>query len=768
MYRLDGIEIDPVLNRIAVNGEERHLRPQTFQVLLHLLEHRDRVVSKEELMTAVWPDTAVTDDALVQCIVDIRREFGDDSRKATFVKTFPKRGYRFVAVVETVPRGRSTPPAAIDGADRPQASSLGRWMPVAAAAVLGIVIATAVLLARPARWFVASPGARAETSLAAVPAMRRIAVMFFENETGRPELSWLQVGLADMVITDLSRDARLSVLSRDQLSTLRERMSLRSAQTARLDQALQIANQSQADTLLLGSFAAVGDRTRIDVRLHDGRSGRLLGADAVVAETPDQILTQIDALSTRVRARLGIVDEAFAKTTLGGVMTDNLEAYRYYVLGVQQATELHVTDAIAMLQKAVAADPEFAMAYARIGYAYGVSNNQDERAKPFLEQAFRRSARLTEKDRLYIAAWYGIVSFDYQAAQSPLREIIRKDPAEIEAYKELGTLLQGDEDYAEAVDVLSRALALDPKSKEIYNALGAAYRDIGKYADAIAAHRQCVAIAPNEPNAWDSLGLTYQAGGDYGHASEAFERALQLNPTFEIPVVHLGNLYFQLGRYRQALRQYQRYVEIASFDQERTRGYAHIAWVHFRMGDRDRAWEFAQTALSHAYTPVVWSAIPIAAARGDANIMTDLRARFQAAPPTGNRGRRQTPALDRDVRGFLAMRDGKDAEAIALFREVVRHPPVFWNIEGFQTDLADAYLMLGRVKEAIAEYERVLALNPYLALARYHLGEAYDRLGDTARARAEYERFLRIWRDADPDVPELVAAKARLTTSATE
>jgi len=76
--------------------------------------------------------------------------------------------------------------------------------------------------------------------------------------------------------------------------------------------------------------------------------------------------------------------------------------------------------------------------------------------------------------------------------------------------------------------------------------------------------------------------------------------------------------------------------------------------------------------------------------------------------------------------------------------------------------------MLGRVKEAIAEYERVLALNPYLALARYHLGEAYDRLGDTARARAEYERFPRIWRDADPDVPELVAAKARLTASTTE
>jgi tetratricopeptide (TPR) repeat protein len=427
-----------------------------------------------------------------------------------------------------------------------------------------------------------------------------------------------------------------------------------------------------------------------------------------------------------------------------------------------------VSEAIGLLQKAVAADPEFAMAYARIGYAHAVSFNQAEQGKPYLEQAFRRSSRLTDKDRLYIAAWYAIANFDYQPAQSPLRDIIRKDAAEIEAYKELGMLLQGDEQYEEAIDVLSRALALDPNSPEICNALGAAYRDIGKYADAAASHRQYVALAPTEPNAWDSLGLTYQAAGDYGLALEAFDHALQLNPTFGIPIVHLGNLYFQLGRYREALRHYHHFIDIASFDEERARGYAYIAWVHFKMGDLDRAWQFAKTALSRAYTPVVWNAIQIAAARGDSKTVGELRVRFQEAPLSGNRGRRQSPALDRDIRGYLAMKDGNETEALTQFREVVRHPPVYWNIEGFQTDLADAYLSLGRVKPAIGEYERVLALNPNLALARYHLGEAYDRLGDPVRARIEYERFLKIWDGADPDIPELVAAKTRMRTSTTE
>jgi tetratricopeptide (TPR) repeat protein len=114
-------------------------------------------------------------------------------------------------------------------------------------------------------------------------------------------------------------------------------------------------------------------------------------------------------------------------------------------------------------------------------------------------------------------------------------------------------------------------------------------------------------------------------------------------------------------------------------------------------------------------------------------------------------------------RGTLALRSGQTAEAIVHFQEALRHSPPLWNIDAYEDCLANAYLELGRLDEAIAEYERILRLNPNYPLAQYHLGRAYERKGQHERARAAYERFLQIWKDADPDLPEVIDAKKRLT-----
>src|SRR2546421_943632 len=102
VYRLDDIEIDASRLSLKRDGEERHLRQQTFQVLIYLLEQRDRLVTKDELIEHVWHDTAVTDNALEQCLAEIRKVLGDDSRHPRFVKTIPRAGYRFIGEVEEV------------------------------------------------------------------------------------------------------------------------------------------------------------------------------------------------------------------------------------------------------------------------------------------------------------------------------------------------------------------------------------------------------------------------------------------------------------------------------------------------------------------------------------------------------------------------------------------------------------------------------------------------------------------------------------------
>ena len=84
------------------------------------------------------------------------------------------------------------------------------------------------------------------------------------------------------------------------------------------------------------------------------------------------------------------------------------------------------------------------------------------------------------------------------------------------------------------------------------------------------------------------------------------------------------------------------------------------------------------------------------------------------------------------------------------------------DIDSFEDCLANAYLELGQLEEAITEYNRILKLNPNYPLLHYHLGQAYERKGQGEQARAEYQPFLEIWKDADQDVPEVIAAKKAL------
>ena len=126
------------------------------------------------------------------------------------------------------------------------------------------------------------------------------------------------------------------------------------------------------------------------------------------------------------------------------------------------------------------------------------------------------------------------------------------------------------------------------------------------------------------------------------------------------------------------------------------------------------------------------------------------------------RGQRFPARLIQYRRGYLALKRGQSAQSIEHFKEALRHPPIIWMIDPLEDCLANAYLELGQPDEAIKEYERILRLNPNYPRAQYHLAQAYQRTGQPERARAAYERFLQVWKDADADAPELIAARRHL------
>jgi tetratricopeptide (TPR) repeat protein/DNA-binding winged helix-turn-helix (wHTH) protein len=775
IYRLDGIEIDTSQVCLKRNGQEQHVRQKTFQVLIYLLEHRQRLVTKDELIEHIWQGMAVTDNTLEQCLAEIRKVIGDDSRQPRFIRTIPRTGYRFIAPVDEVaPDQLSDRPSLpvnlesnISGFSYDKTHSLvlkpGRWYGRRFAVILGVLLLAAVCVAafyvlRRRSFASASP---LNVTLGGETGKRAVAVMFFENESSSADIDWLREGLADMLITDLAQSKNLVVLSRQQLHVLLDRIGHKESEKIKLDEALDVANKSQAKVVILGSFSRLGEQIRIDVHLHDARDGQLLTAERLVVDKPAEILTQVDLLSLKLASHLGAPAQTEANASLTDVMTNNLEAYRYYSLGVEKAQAMRNPEAIGLLQKAIALDPQFAMAYARIGYAYAVNWNRIDEGKPYLEKAFELSGRLSEKDKLYIRGWYAIVNFDFTRAIQSFREIVARSPLEVEGYRSLGLLLQGEERYNEAIEVLKQGLIIDPEAKDLYNRLGAIYSDLGRHEEAIAMYQRYVHLAPQEPNAHDSLAIGNEWAGRYEEAIEEYNRALALKPDFEIAIIHLGNTYFQMGRYRDAIKQYERCIQIAPSDLERTRAYNAIAHVERKMGKLDQAQREAMAA-ERLDKNAVDELFLLALDRRDLATAEKLKEELEKVQyyTRGSRGSQRKFLYHR---GYFDLTAGRSEDAVRELKEALTHRAEEWNIDAYEDCLANAYRELGRFDEAIAEYERILKLNPNYPLVHYHLARAYEGKGQSAEARAEYQRFLQVWKNADSEIPEIVTAHRALS-----
>jgi tetratricopeptide (TPR) repeat protein/DNA-binding winged helix-turn-helix (wHTH) protein len=768
VYRFAGVEVDPSQGCLRRNGVELPLRQKSIQVLLFLLEQRHRLVTKEELIERVWAGTAVSDDALVQLIKEIRQSLGDDPRQPQFIKTMPKAGYRFIASVDELS-------LELDGETRRQGdgdSEISPDLPVTASPrprprlLIVAVLATLIVGGALTTFLMTRSAGRSsvtDVTLPSSPGRKPLAVMHFDNQSGSPDLDWLREGLADMLIANFSRSKQLNVLSRQQLFILLERIGHRPADPIRLDDAIEIGRKSKAEVIVLGSFARLGDKIRINVSLYDTSNGQQTASETSVADRPEDILTQMDLLSFKLSNQLGVSINGAADPALNGVMTKNLEAYRNYSLALEKVQALHNQEALTLLQKAVALDPEFAMAHARIGYTYAVAWGLADKGKPYLEKAFKLSDRLTGKDKLDITAWYAIANLDYPGAAQVFRQLIAQYPTEIEAYWRLGRLLLGEEKYEEAIDVLKRGLVVDSEAKDVYNALGATYRDMGRHNEAIAMSERYVELAPDEANAHDSLALAYQAAGNYQQALEQYNRALSLNPDFDVAILHMANLFFQTGRYREAIRNYQRYIELASSDWDRAWGYGRMAWVYRRKGEIEQAAVAARKEWNYEKSSIGNSLI-IALERGDRATVKRLEEQLYVQGPYTERGLR--PAL-RSVyyfRGHLALKNGRPEEAVENFKEVIKHRPLIWDIDSFEDCLANAYLELGRIDEAVAEYERILRLNPNYPLVHFHLGQVYERRGLPDQAKTAYEKFLLVWKEADADLPEVITSRKRLAS----
>jgi adenylate cyclase len=497
--RFDRYLLDLDRGCLLLDGNEVVLRPKTFAVLQYLVENSGRLVSKDELFAAVWPNLAVTDDALVQSVGELRRALGDDGPR--LIKTVPRRGYRFDSAVSVLApanlsRIDSTPePAAFH--DRSQSSqrpvsaraptSFGWRKGLYAALALMILLGAATLWAnlgseRGIFGFRQFDGYR--TKRVEVGAKPVIAVLPLLSQSDDSARDYFADGLTQDIINALGRFSALTVMSWNAVFPFKGK----SASPG------EIARSLPVRYLVEGSVRQTGDRVRVIAQLvnADGRvlwSARFDEALADVFGVQGTIVTQIvGALAiqvTQVEQR-----RVFAKPT------ENLEAYDYVLRAkpaLQRPTRANIAEARVLLRRAIDLDPNYAAAYAALAETYHIATfvGWAESPTSFLNRAEELANKALSLDHFEVRARIilgRIHTFHqrYQQAEAEIERAMALNPSDAHGLAGRGNILIWLGQTDAAIETLELAERIDPDLNAIDRfALALAYYLKGRYDAAI-------------------------------------------------------------------------------------------------------------------------------------------------------------------------------------------------------------------------------------------------------------------------------------------
>ena len=347
-YRFGEFELDGRAYRLMRSGAPIELPPKALDLLFLLAASPTALVSKDEILDALWPGVSVTDNAITQVVSELRQALGDSPAAPQFIQTVPRRGYRFVA--ESVVFGDAT----------------ASEKPAAAAAV-------------PAR---SSPSAVPKP----VDGLRRLAVMDFTNLSGEPSLNWLAAGIAETMTHDLRAVRELAVI---------DRITANDAERG---------GAPMPDLLVVGSVQQAGDRLRITARVVDAASRQAL-AHARADGTMSELFDLQDAVVTQLSTGLQLTVTPAAAARMRARETSSLDAYRALTEGRLKLETLDpsaVPGAIADFERALSLDPRYALAHVGLAHAcfwrFQASRASASPAVDQLAQAVAHARRAVDLD----------------------------------------------------------------------------------------------------------------------------------------------------------------------------------------------------------------------------------------------------------------------------------------------------------------------------------------------------------------------------------
>jgi eukaryotic-like serine/threonine-protein kinase len=396
-------------------------------------------------------------------------------------------------------------------------------------------------------------------------ASRTLAVVEIENLSDDRSLDWLGNGVVELLTSDLAQSKSLGVISTERIrGVIRQRMKGEGHLPP--SEAQDIAKEAQADLFASGALLRLGQGLRLDLRVQDTATGRVLFADKVEAENAQAVFAAIDKATADILARLA-PDEATLQPNASASLTANIDALHTYEEGVGYNARLLVNQAEAAFRRAIELDPQFAMAHYQLANALFFRDISVQRQE--IARAADLAARLPlpRQQKLLIEATR--LSFDgrVEDADEILKTAIREFPRETQPRLDLGGNLQGEWKSEEGAQVLEQLVAFDQRNALAYNALGYVYAHLGNVPKALEAlDKYSALLPPNDPNPIDTRGDVFAISGRFEDAIAEYRKNLELNPQFFGSDVKIALGYLYEGKYTLAETSAQQVLERGNQD----------------------------------------------------------------------------------------------------------------------------------------------------------------------------------------------------------
>jgi eukaryotic-like serine/threonine-protein kinase len=753
LYEFGPFRVDPEKEILLRAGEPVPLQPKTFQILLVLVQHQQQVVTKDDLMKAVWPDSFVEEANLSRNIFLLRKALGESPQDHQYILTVPGRGYRFAENVHLVPEQELRIVAAQHSRVQVQIQETKSWGWNAAAIVLVLAIAggaTWLLLHRKP----------------VVAEKVTVVVADFDNSTGDAVFDGtLRQGLS----VQLGQSPFLSLISDERIRQTLGLMDKTTDQRLTPEIGRELCQRTGSAAVLDGSIASLGSEYILGLRAVSCRTGDVLAEEQETAGSKEKILSALDQAAAKLRGKLGESLSTVEKfdTPLEQATTPSLEALQAYTMGRQMMVgKDQFGDAVPFFQRAIQLDPNFAMAFAALGSAYR-SLGETELGAEDVRRAYERRTRLSQPEKFYIeSTYYHYVTGDLERARQVYELSAQIYPRYSGTHLRLWVLYSELGEYEKALTEIREAARLDPSRAINYGSLAANYINLNRFQEARATVNDLLAKQPDSPFLRFSIyrldflednleGMQEQvrwAAGEPGAEGTMRDWEAQT-------AGYAGHMKQSRDLSRRAIdsaMRAQQKENAAMFD-------ANQSLAESLVGNKADARERAHSELRLSSGPEVEyeTALGLALAGEESRaqaLANDLAKRF----PEDTRV--QFNFLP-TIRAQVALSHKDPLQAIDLLQPAARYE-LGWNLFGPVYLRGEAYLATHRWAEAAAEFRKILehrgivVNHPFGALAHLQLARAYAAAGDKAKAKPCYEDFLKLWKDADSDIPLLKEAKA--------